>query len=174
MVSQFLEHDEFSLQKDWSVLEPCCGQGSVVTELERFGVSDITSYDINQGINFFDENRQFDCIITNPSYSIFQEFVEHCFSVAQKRICLLLPLNYLQSKKRYDRLFARNLNKNFTLWNIYVFVRMPMLSEDIQSDGRYETGMQAYAWFVWAKLKKSTFPKIHWIDNSEYVIRNRV
>lgn len=59
--------------------------------------------------------------------------------------------------------------KEFKIESIYVFTRYPMLGTPIREDGKYPTGMQVYAWYVWNSSYTGD-PKIKWIDNNQYVI----
>ena len=50
------------------------------------------------------------------------------------------------------------------------FCRYPMLGEKLREDGKYNTGMMVYAWYVWDK-EYSGEPVIRWIDNDGDVLR---
>lgn len=52
---------------------------------------------------------------------------------------------------------------------MYVYTRYPMLGEPLREDGKYNTGMMVYAWFVFEK-KYDGPAVINWIDNNEDVI----
>jgi len=103
-----------------SVLEPCCGNGAVVKVLREFGYKDVTSYDLQaDGLDFLDEDRMFDSIVTNPPYSLSYEFIVKSKSVCRNRFALLLPLTYLQGNKRLKDIWKDSF---FPLQRIYVFL----------------------------------------------------
>lgn len=157
-----------------SILEPAAGDGAIVKVLKKHFSKDqfpnITIYasDINRQVcnwNFLttDFKQRFDWIITNPPYSLANEFVVRAKEIASN-VLMLLPLNYLQGQRRYQEEIFNTLN------SIYIFTRMPMLSEEIREDGKYKTGMQAYAWYYWNSAS-NTEPTIYWLDNQKYVLR---
>ena len=45
-----------------------------------------------------------------------------------------------------------------------------MLGETLRSDGKYNTGMMVYAWYVFEKSYNGE-PMIKWIDNNSDVLR---
>lgn len=47
--------------------------------------------EITDGIDFFDWNKKVDWIITNPPYSIYDHFLQHCFDVADN-VVLFVPI----------------------------------------------------------------------------------
>jgi hypothetical protein len=81
---------------------------------------------------------------------------------------MLLPLSYLHGKRRYDNIWN---DIKFRLSNVVVFTRYPLIGEPLREDGKYHTGMQVYAWYLWSKYSESYRPVINWIDNDKYVLR---
>ena len=70
---------------------------------------------------------------------------------------------YLHGEKRYNNKIFKELSK------IYVFTRYSLLTKDIRSDGKYNTGMIVYAWFIWEKEHRKE-PVIRWISNQKYIL----
>ena len=160
---RLLEVEKFSGR----ILEPACGAGAITSVLKEAGYDDVTAYDKEElfgGKDFLAETRKFDAIVTNPPFSLAKEFILKACEIAP-RFAFLLPLNYLHGKKRLDEIYSREI-----LEKIYVFARYPLLSANIRPDGKYETGMMVYAWYVFDTRNKGA-PTIHWIDNSEDVVR---
>ena len=114
--------------------EPCRGDGRIVSFLENKGMS-ASSTEIREGEDFFDWNDETELIFTNPPFSIAQEFIEHSLPRA-KCVVMLLRINFLGSKKRYN--FWQN-NKPDA---IYVLSKRPSFT------GK-GTDATEYAWFVW-------------------------
>jgi len=53
-----------------------------------------------------------------------------------------------------------------------VFSRYPLLGEKLREDGKVNTGMQTYAWYIWDN-NYSGEPVIRWIDLNPWIIRKR-
>lgn len=160
MTSRFLDIHRFTNQ----VLEPACGSGAIVNVLNDYGY-DVTSYD--KEVDFLKETRSFENVVTNPPFSLANQFIDKCLEICTHEFALLLPLSYLHGKKRYDDFYANN---QAGLKHIYVFTRYPLLGEDLREDGKYNTGMMVYAWFLFSKNWRMD-PSISWIDNDEDIIR---
>lgn len=153
-----------------SVLEPCCGHGAITKVLHELGYQNVTSYDLAaDGIDFLDEDRVFDSVVTNPPYSLSYEFISKCKSVSRNRFALLLPLTYLQGNRRLKEIWS---DASFPLQRIYVFSRYPLLGEALREDGKVNTGMQAYAWYIWDNSYAGE-PTIRWLDLNPWIIRKR-
>lgn len=158
---RLLEVEKF----EGSILEPACGAGAITAILKEAGYDDVTAYDLLlDGKDFLAETRKFDAIITNPPFSLAKEFILKACEVAP-RFAFLLPLNYLHGKERLDEIYSREI-----LEKIYVFARYPLLSAQIRPDGKYETGMMVYAWYIFDTRHKGA-PTIRWIDNDSDVVR---
>ncbi len=88
------------LKEDWTIWECACGKGNLVKRLLglRYWVC---GTDILEGIDFLKEEPLdgFDCIITNPPYSLKQQFLERCYNLG-KPFALLLPLTTFETVKR--------------------------------------------------------------------------
>jgi hypothetical protein len=168
MTHQILDRIHWNI-KD-SILEPSCGNSAIVQVLKNY-FTNISHYDLYKGEykrNFLLEDQQYDYIITNPPYSLAHEFILKAKEIARKEFCFLLPLSYLHGQKRFIEIYR---DTAFLLKTVYVFTRYPLLGEELREDGKYNTGMQVYAWFLWNKSYKSN-PTIEWIDNNDYVLRN--
>jgi len=161
---KFLNIEEFDY--DLTICEPACGAGAIVKVLKE-NTDNIVAYDIEK--NFLTETEQYDYIITNPPFSIAQEFILKSKQVARKKFAFLLPLSYLHGKKRYDEIYS---DRNYGLKKVYVFTRYPMLGDKLREDGKYNTGMMVYAWFVWEN-GYSGQPVVDWIDNNEDVLSKK-
>lgn len=84
----------------------CCDFGkSEITRLLKEHGCKVISTDKEE--NFFQYKPQcdFDMIITNPPYSLKDEFLEKCYEW-NKPFCLLLPITALEGKKR-GKLFRK-------------------------------------------------------------------
>lgn len=161
MTEQLLKNEEFK----GTILEPACGEHAIYNIFTKYNYS-IVGQDLTKGNNFLNENIKWDNIITNPPFRLANEFILKAKSLYRKKIAFLLPLSYLQGKTRYDLKIFNELEY------VYVFIRYPLLTDKLRDDGKYNTGMQAYAWYIWNKNCKKE-PIIRWIDNDKYVLRKK-
>lgn len=85
------------LKKDWIIWECAWGGGSLAKHLEKHGFKIIGSKEMD----FLDEkiNHKFDCIITNPPYSLKEEFLKRAYELG-KPFAFLMPLTALEGKRR--------------------------------------------------------------------------
>lgn len=138
------------LKKDWIIWECACGKGNLVKGLEEFGFetvgTDIEYY--NDGTIAFDfltsKPVTWDCIITNPPYSIKEKFLERCYEL-KTPFALLLPLTTFESKKR------QSLFKKYGVQVIFFDKRINFETPSGNGSGAWF----ATAWFTnWLNLPK--------------------
>ena len=166
LTRKFLDVEYFN--KNSTVCEPACGGGAISKVLNEYWEDDkITAYD--KETNFLWDFNDYDYVITNPPFSLAFEFIQKAKQLAKSKFALLLPLSYLHGKKRYDEIYS---DKTYGLEKVYVFTRYPMLGEPLREDGKYNTGMMVYAWYVWTN-GYSGQPTIDWLDNNEDVLSKK-
>ena len=94
------------LDKHWRIWECACGKGNLRTAFKQKGFKVIAT-DILQGVDFLKYpyhskvGHKFDCVITNPPYSLKGEFLGKCFEIG-KPFALLMPLTTLEGKARHE------------------------------------------------------------------------
>jgi hypothetical protein len=172
LTEALFENEYFSKKKE--VLEPACGDGAIVKILnEKFRYINIFAGDKKTGFDFLEmcEAKIFDYIITNPPFTLANQFILKAKKICKIKFAFLMKLNYLQGQWRYENIFS--IKDKFPLVRIYIFTRMPTLKDTIREDGKYETGMQAMAWYIWEKQKHETLsiPIISWIDSKDHIVR---
>lgn len=126
-----------------TVLEPACGKHAIVRELERaWPTARIVCCDLNGCASGGAEDflkiapcEGIDLIVTNPPYSLAEEFVRHALRFRGAVVVMLLRVNFLGSKKR-----AAWLREHTP--SIYVSPRRPSFTGN-------GTDATEYAWFVW-------------------------
>ena len=166
LTRKFLDVEYFD--KSLSVCEPACGGGAITKVLKEYWEDDkITAYD--KETNFLWDYNEYNSIITNPPFSLAFEFIQKAKQLAKSKFALLLPLSYLHGKKRFDEIYS---DRDYGLEKVYVFTRYPMLGESLREDGKYNTGMMVYAWYVWTN-GYSGQPIIDWLDNNEDVLSKK-
>jgi len=93
------------LNKNWTIWECACGKGNLQNAFMGIGFNVIAT-DILHGVDFlnydFTENMHFDfqCIITNPPYSLKEQFLARCYEIG-KPFALLMPLTALEGEIRH-------------------------------------------------------------------------
>lgn len=131
------------LKKDWVLWECACGKGNLVKALEGKGYN-VLATDINGGgnskLDFIIDTMSFpyDCIITNPPYSLKQQFLQRCYEL-QKPFALLLPLTTFETRKR------QALFKKYGLEVIFFPKRINFETPSGKGSGSWF----ATAWFTW-------------------------
>ena len=162
--------DNIKLDPDKTILEPCAGSGDISIIINQCFENSIYSMDIeprNKNIiqkDFLKYKKKFDYIITNPPYNIFKQFYEHSLKVFTNGMYLLLPLDYLHSKERFELMY----NSDKILKKVFIFVRRPLFNKKYKSSGLMPTGALTFAWFYFEKnyIGKTS---IEWLDNSMYM-----
>ena len=89
--------DEF--RPEGLCLEPCRGTGTIYNCLPE----PREWCEVDEGRDFFDYHEKVDWIITNPPYSIYDNFLEHCFDVADN-VVLLVPIAKAFKSMRIEKL----------------------------------------------------------------------
>ncbi len=83
-------------------LDPCRGTGSFY----QFLPEPKDWCEIMQGRDFFEYGKKVDWIITNPPYSIYNDFLVHCFELADN-IVFLCPIAKAFKSLTTERLVAK-------------------------------------------------------------------
>ena len=109
-----------------------------------------------------DKWKRYDLIITNPPFSLAEEYVRKSMELLKEWgvLCLLLRLNFLEGLKR------KELFDEFP--PSYIFVHRKRMC--FRGNAKYlkaGTDSIAYAHFVWIKGKKPEFGKIKIIDDEK-------
>lgn len=94
------------IPKDKVVWECASGKGNLVRAFQELGYQVIGSDALTGQSFFLYQPEQYDVIVTNPPFSLKQEFLEHAYCLG-KPFAFLLPLTTFESKKRQS-LFKKN------------------------------------------------------------------
>src|SRR3990167_1363302 len=149
-------------------LEPACGEGHIGKLLDSLKTKSTDLIDRGYGfggVDFLTENfdnyeMKFNTVITNPPFSLFQEFVEKALTIANKKVIMFGKLQALEGQKR-----ATFLQKT-PLKTVYVFKKrqQPMRNgkENDEITGKKMSSTMAFAWFVW-EIGYEGEPIIKWI-----------
>ena len=147
------------------ILETACGDGAISKILEERGYLVLSQDLIDRGyglwgVNFFFFTPEFkyDAVITNPPYKTALRFVEKSLSCVKEggKVAMLLKLVFLESSGRH-KFFKENPPKR-----IYVFSKRLKIYK--KGEMGKNSGLIAYAWFVWEKGNKE-LPVVDWIND---------
>lgn len=120
------------IPKHWVVWECAYGKGSLAKIMETRGYSVVSSS------NFFEDNKDCDVIITNPPYSLKEDFLDRAYSL-NKPFAFLMPLTALEGKTRGF------LYKNYGIELLIPNKRINFLTPSGKGGGAWF----ATAWFCW-------------------------
>lgn len=142
---EFLKTDEMKGIK--TILEPACGNYATSKVFEKEGFTVFTR-DLKYGNNFlideYDENS-FDCVLTNPPFSYFDEFVEKAKSIASKKVVMIGKTNFLGAYSRYKKQLFKECSA------IYVLNRQVDYQFPVQENGDVGVGCLVSCVYVWTK-----------------------
>lgn len=153
-------------------LEPCVGGGHIAEVIKKHYpnepvycmdlvdrgypntlVDDFLTYD------FLDQ--KFDNIITNPPYSLAQEFLEKSMKITNEggKVAMFLKIQFLEGVKRLE------MFKKYPPKYIYVFTKRQnpwRNGNPLDEKGKPWSSTMCFAWFVWKKGSTSE-PIVRWI-----------
>lgn len=125
--------------KDAWILEPCSGEGAISQILKRYAEDRVLELDIQRGYDFLEMDMsvygRFDMVLTNPPFTLAQEFIEKSLTIANC-VVMLLRLNFLASSKRKE------------FWQKHPPTAVHVLTRRPSFTGK-GTDACDYAWFVW-------------------------
>lgn len=146
-IDLLLEREEFAP----SILEPSCWQGHLSRRLEEnyylVHSSDIVDrwYGVVQ--DFFSYDEWYWDIITNPPYSLAQEFIERSLKITKPwaKIAMFLKVQFLEGKRRKE-FFKKHPPKV-----VYVSSERIMCAKNWDFEWLKRSGGSAvaYAWYIW-------------------------
>lgn len=148
-----------------SILEPCCGQYAISRELENAGF-EVTSRDIIYGNDFLLDdysNEHFDCIVTNPPFSKFDDILRKAKSVADK-VCIIGRVNYFGAHSRNESHLWEGLEY------VYVFDRQVDYTSEFRDDGKVKCGCLVTCWMIFNRGYTGD-PKLKIIDVQKYILK---
>ena len=156
-----------------TILEPCVGGGHIVKAINDFynNTKEFVCLDlvdrgypntIVQDFLTWKTDKKFEGIITNPPFSLAQEFIEKGMELLTDngQMAMFLKIQFLESAKRKE--FFEKYPPKY----IYVFRdRMATWNNGNEVDpstGKKWATTFCHAWFVWEKGSK-TEPIIRWL-----------
>jgi len=131
------------------IWEPACGNGAMSEVLavtgQRIISSDLYERGFGEaGIDFLNNDRSADNIITNPPYNSAEGFVAAGVTKAAKKFALLLRLAFLEGANRANTIFS--CIPPARVWVFSERITFYPVGAEVKG-----SGTTAYAWFVWDK-----------------------
>jgi hypothetical protein len=169
---ELLKLNEFDYGK--TVLEPACGDLAIYNEIEGC-FKDIIYFDKNRvngilsNIDFLDldPNRmKWDYIITNPPFSLFDEFVMKAKEIAREKFAFIGKTNFFGAYKRYKNGIWKHLK------HVYVFNRQ-VDYRYFREDNKLICGNLITGWFIWDMNWNESWWKTSIIDVQKYVLNKQ-
>jgi hypothetical protein len=167
---ELLAREEFK----GKILEPACGQGHIMQAVKLHAPlctvegtdivqrEDVFNLGVRGGVDFLTapyKPGEYDHIITNPPFSLVQEFIKKSLDVAAQKVGIFCKIQLLEGKSRKE-LFEKS-----PLKTVYVFSgRVSTLFDGraLNEKGKPWASTMCFAWFVWDKRYKGE-PSIRWI-----------
>lgn len=145
------------LKPEWRIWECACGTGNLVDGLYQAGHI-VLGTDIQNGHDFlvWQPRDEYDCIITNPPFSLKQEFLTRCYQLG-KPFALLLPLTTFETRKRQD------LFKKYGVQVIFFDKRINFETPSGKGGGAWF----ASAWFTWGLGLESDLTFVRLLPRSQ-------
>jgi hypothetical protein len=140
-----------------SIWDCAAGDGRILrVARERYPTAQIVGTDISAGTDFLTvQGMTADNIITNPPFTLKNEFVWRALELARKSAVILLPIDFLTGQKRFNTIYRR---RDFRLTTLWVHVRPIKWAPHGSIPGF------PLAWFVWRKRTNQQSPVIKWIE----------
>lgn len=149
----------------YPALEPSCGEGHISKLLNEFRTKSFDLVDRGYGNTGYDFLKtefvgEYNTVITNPPFNLFQEFVERALQIANKKVIMFGKLQALEGQKRGTFLQSTPLKI------VYVFKKrqQPMRNGKATDEktGKKMSSTMAFAWYVWEIGYKGD-PIIKWL-----------
>ena len=129
------------LSPTWRIWEPAAGEGLLVEGLYDSGFETVIAGDLLTGQNFFEYTPEaWDCLITNPPYSLKYKWLARCYDLG-KPFALLLPVETLGAKTAQELFRVHGLEVVFM--DRRVNFKMPFIGFE-GSAAQFPV-----AWFTW-------------------------
>jgi hypothetical protein len=130
------------------ILECAVGKSKKILNILKKVYTDVVGLDINEDFNpdiwtdylTWFPDKKYKTIITNPPFSYALEFIKKSLEIVDEgdTVIMLLRLNFLESKKRFD------------FWKYNMPIKIIVMAERPKFFGNKSDSI-CYAWFVWQK-----------------------
>jgi hypothetical protein len=127
------------------IWEPACGDGAISKILEEYGhvvkSTDLIDRGYGEGgHDFLWSTDTATNIITNPPFTLGQEFVEKALSATTDKVAILCKLQFLEGAKR------KKMFESSPLKSVYVFSKRLTMTRN--GEKMKNSGMLAFSWLT--------------------------
>ncbi len=142
-----------------NIWEPACGDGAISKILEAAGY-EVRSTDLidrgygEGGHDFLFSGDSADNIITNPPFTLGEEFIWKSLASTTGKVVMLTKLQFLEGAKR------KKMFESTPLKTVYVFSKRLTMTRN--GEKMKNSGMIAFAWLVWEHGYEGA-PSVQWI-----------
>ncbi len=150
------------------VWEPACGEGHISRAMEARGHEVVSTTLTDRGygetgIDFLSESKlRAPAIVTNPPFSLDDEFVRHALDLQPDVAAFFLRLKYLCGARRYGLIHGPNPPAL-----VLVFIeRIKFFAGDTAEADQPGWNTEDFAWFVWLKGFRG-FPSVIWLSRDD-------
>lgn len=145
---------------DGTILEPCCGDGSMAEVLKT--TNNVISTDLHdRGYgeikDAFSYDSPIDNVVTNPPFVIASDIILHMLPLFKYKMAVFLRTAFLESVSRYNTIYSVHPPSR-----IHVFTKRISLYPAGHKGGS-GSGTTSYAWFVWEREKPAA-TELKWIS----------
>ena len=164
LVYKLLETNQ--LDKCKTILEPAYGSGAISNILKEKGFK-VTEKDLIYGNDFLLDdysNQHFDAIVTNPPFSLYDEFIQKAKTIDCNKIIMIGRTNHFGSHKTNVNGIWKGLS------DVYIFDRQVAYDREWREDGKFYCGCLVSGWFIWTK-GYTDLPKLHIMDVNNWAYR---
>lgn len=133
------------------VWDPACGLGRIVCAASAAGLptheSDIADRGRGYQLDFLTSWKRTANIVSNPPFGIAEKFVAHALDLAERKVAMLLPANWVQGAKPSRWL------ENTPLFRVLFVAPRPSMPPGaaILAGQKPGNGTTDYAWFIWLR-----------------------
>ena len=153
------------------ILEPACGDGAVTKVLQKhLGFCDIINHDIRtDGVDFltYTPEKEIDIVITNPPFSLFDEFVKKAKETAPV-VIFIGKVNFFGAYNRHRDGVWDNLR------DVMIFNRQVDYRTESRDDGKFYCGNLVTGWFIWHRYWKQPYWFTRIMDVQDGVVKKEV
>ena len=140
--------------KDETILEPCCGNGSMMNRIKSRNGNPITGTDISNGDDFdattmgyWKQYGNYDWVVTNPPFSQAPQILRRALINSNRGVAFLLRLTFLEPcPTGKTARFGVLTQGEDCLRYVYPLNPRPRFRNDVKA-----TDSVTSAWFIWDK-----------------------
>ena len=143
------------------IYEPASGEGAIAHTLKDMGFSVIEDDIRTTGKDFLQYEEKHGCIVTNPPFSLFDDFVMKAKEVSPL-VIMIAKTNFFGAYKRNETGVWKNLRE------VHIFNRQVDYRSPKRKDGLFHVGNLITGWFVWDRDWKEDYWKTHIMDVQKY------